>query len=157
MKKSLEEILSRQDYKNLTPALKERVEAIAKAIRRKMDELDLTDRIIPGNYIQDGVEHSLGVQVKKVSANGCSDYYLALSSLYFADEDNDGFSLEDVGRSYYYCNNYNALVRGVSYPAALKFLNASASIIRKLGEIETEQVKAVTAALAATENTEDEV
>lgn len=154
MKKSLEEILSRQDYRNLTPALKERVEAVAKAIRLKMDELDLTDRCIPGQYIQDGKKYSLAVQIKKVSANGYSDTYLALTSLYFisGDEDNDGCSLEDVGRSYYFCGNYNALVKGVSYPTALKFLNASASIIERLGEIETEQVEQVTAALAATKD-----
>ena len=150
MKKSLEEILSRQDYKNLTPALKERVEEIAKSIRLKMDELDLTGRIIVGAYIQDGEKHQLGVEIKKASACGCSDYYLALSSLLYSDEYIDGHSLEDVGCSYCYCNDYNARVNGASYPEALMFLNASASIIEKLGEIETQQVEAVTAALNAT-------
>lgn len=149
MKKSLEAILARQDYINLTPALKERVEEIAKAIRLKMNDLDLTNRIITGTYVRDGKKLRLGVEIKKVSACGYSDYYLSLSTLY-SDEAYDGHSLEDVGRSYYYCNDYDAYVKGASYPEALMFLNASASIIEKLGEIETQKVEAVTAALAAT-------
>ena len=41
MKKTLDEILNRNDYVRLTATLKTRVEEIAKRIREKMEELDI--------------------------------------------------------------------------------------------------------------------
>lgn len=151
--KTIDEILNREDYIRLTPQLKERVEHIAGLIRKKLVELDETDRIIliKGERKCDNVE----VACRWVLADGAKRVYLAMNCSTEEDEDY-GFtvwkSLEDVNNSHYYYNDYNAFVKGASYNSALRFLNVAKRVVEEVGEIEERKVQAVSKALEETKD-----
>lgn len=149
-KKSLEDLLSRNDYKRLTVTLKERVEDVAKRIRTKMEELDIPndDDFYKGEI---GVDNVV-VSIKRVHSNSGYSYdFLAIKRIeedpYF-DVSYSWHSLEDINHDYYYCNDFNARVHGATNKEALAFVNVAGRIIEGLAEIEEEKVAAVEEALS---------
>ena len=148
--KSLEKILSRDDYHRLTESLKERVQAIAKRIHAKMDELDIPD----DSDFDDG-EISAGnvvVCIKRVHTHSCGAYEFLAIKREFEGEWVQWASLEDVGRDYYYAGDFNARVRGANNKEALAFLNVASKLIEGLGEVEEKNIAAVSETLRKTEN-----
>ena len=142
MEKDLNKILERDDYKRLTKQLKERVQKIACAIAIKMFDLDIENIIIKIDRIQ--------VTCKRVSSNNGGYDFLAIAC--DGDYGDEWYSLEDVGRSYYYSGDFTAHVCGCNNKEALNFLNVAAKIIERLGEIECYQVNALQKALKETED-----
>lgn len=145
-KRSLNEILSRNDYRNLTPALIERAQDVAVRIRRKMVELDLDDKELEVEYAKkNGVKVNVRVRIESVKSNGCGSYeFLAIRKRY--DYCEEWLSLEDIRKGFYYAGDYNAWVEGASCIDALCFLNAAQDIVMQLGEIEDlriEEIKTV--------------
>lgn len=140
--KSLDEILKRNDYVKLVPKLKERAERVAKMIREKMDELDQSEISIK----VDGGFYTVFISTVKSRSINCSSDYLAILK---KDEYGDArtCSLEDINRSYYYCNDYNAMVMGADSSNALFFLNHAADLIRALDKIEDRLVNEMEFAL----------
>lgn len=140
--KSLDEILKRNDYVKLVPKLKERAESVAKMIREKMDELDQSEISVK----VDGGFYTVFISTVRSRSTNCSDDYLAVLK---KDEYGDArtCSLEDINRSYYFCNDYNAMVVGANNSSALFFLNHAADLIRTLDKIEDRLVNEVESAL----------
>lgn len=145
MKKTIDEILNRDDYARLTSQLKERVEEIAERVHNKMIELDIPNN--PDYY--DGEIEVDGLTLCVASArSNCGTYeYLAIRNY-----DHELVSLEDLNDNYYYAGDYYARVKGANNADALRFLNSARKIIEALGEIEAEQYEEEKKALANTEN-----
>jgi len=153
MAKDLNVILKRTDYKHLTSQLEERAENIAFRIGRKMKQLDMNGEIIKIK----SDDFPVSVRLSSVRSNSCGSYeFLAMDCAMWSDDYDScsGYwcSLEDVASSYYYSGDFCAWVEGAPRNAALAFLNVAGKIIDRLGEIEENKVKAVTHALAETEN-----
>ena len=140
---SLDEMLKRDDYARLLPKLRERVESLAYDIRKKMEELDLVDYTVCGSYTDNsGMLIKVQVVIDSVISHGVgSCEYLAIKRK--TEFGSTYRSLEDVGKDYYYANDYNARIVGASHKEALMFLNAAKSIICNLNEIESRQAKDV--------------
>ncbi len=156
-KKSLDEVLSRNDYKRLTTSLKERVEDIATRIRKKMEELDIPN---DENFYRGEVGvGDVVVSIKSIRSKYGSVYeFLALRE-FRVNENDEGvytswLSLEDVNRDFWFGrdSDNNTLVHGASSEQALAFLNVAKHIIEGLGKIEEEKAKAIEKALDETEN-----
>ena len=143
MIKDLNQILARNDYKRVTESLKEKVFEVARSIRRKMDELDVSDNFVSG-----------GITVGNVSVvvahlgYGDSGFYdcLVLKS---RDEEY-GYPvwhcLEDVGNVRQEDRGY--MVEGqATNKEKLAFINVSRELIIKLGNIEQKKVEIVQDAL----------
>ena len=144
--KTLDAILRRNDYARLTPTLKARVEEIAKRIREKMDYLDISDddNFDNGEIGIDGVV----VRVVSMKRRTFGEYeYLAIKREGECHGDYKWYSLEDVGKEYYYAGDFTAKVVGATNKEALAFLNVAKKLIKGLGYIEDERVKSVEAAL----------
>ena len=142
MKKTLDEILNRNDYVRLTATLKTRVEEIAKRIREKMEELDILndDRFDNGEIGVDGVV----VRVVSIKKQTFGEYeYLAIKR----EGESSWYSLEDIGKEYYYAGDFSAKVVGASNKEALAFLNVAKKLIEGLGNIEDELVNNLQTAL----------
>lgn len=147
MKKTVEEIMKRNDYVRLTENLVERVEEIAVKVRRKMQDLDLDEIYIEG----------LTLIVKEYSADQGQYYFNNLSIKQYCAVDYDGgydeyLSIEDINKSYYAYNDYKCRITGASNKQALKFLNAAKKIFEYLDEIETQQVNDINKALEETKD-----
>lgn len=146
MEKEIYEILNRNDYVRLTAKLKSRVEEIAKRIREKMDYLDIAD---DDNF--DGGEIGIdGVVVRVVSMKRKTfgEYeYLAIKHKDEHSGNEEWYSLEDVGKDYYYARDFTAEVVGASNKEALAFLNVAKKLIKGLGDIEDERVNNLQIAL----------
>ena len=144
--KTLDAILRRNDYARLTATLKARVEEIAKRIREKMDYLDISDddNFDNGEIGIDGVV----VRVVSMKRRTFGEYeYLAIKREGECHGDYKWYSLEDVGKEYYYAGDFTAKVVGATNKEALAFLNVAKKLIKGLGDIEDERVKSVEAAL----------
>ena len=144
--KTLDAILKRNDYARLTATLKARVEEIAKRIREKMDYLDISDddNFDNGEIGIDGVV----VRVVSMKRRTFGEYeYLAIKREGECHGDYKWYSLEDVGKEYYYAGDFTAKVVGATNKEALAFLNVAKKLIKGLGYIEDERVKSVEAAL----------
>ena len=144
--KTLDAILRRNDYARLTATLKARVEEIAKRIREKMDYLDIADddNFDNGEIGIDGVV----VRVVSMKRRTFGEYeYLAIKREGECHGDYKWYSLEDVGKEYYYAGDFTAKVVGATNKEALAFLNVAKKLIKGLGYIEDERVKSVEAAL----------
>lgn len=144
--KTLDAILRRNDYARLTATLKARVEEIAKRIREKMDYLDISDddNFDNGEIGIDGVV----VRVVSMKRRTFGEYeYLAIKREGECHGDYKWYSLEDVGKEYYYAGDFTAKVVGATNKEALAFLNVAKKLIKGLGYIEDERVKSVEAAL----------
>ena len=144
--KTLDAILRRNDYARLTATLKARVEEIAKRIREKMDYLDISD----DDNFDNGERGIDGVVVRVVSMKRRTfgEYeYLAIKREGECHGDYKWYSLEDVGKEYYYAGDFTAKVVGATNKEALAFLNVAKKLIKGLGYIEDERVKSVEEAL----------
>lgn len=133
----LNQILARDDYKRLTESLKEKVFEVAKRIRHKMDELDVSYDYDDGGLTADGVS-------AVVAHLGYADsgYY---DCLVMQSRDEDfGFEvwhcLEDVGNVRQE-DRGNVISGEASNKERIAFLNASKKLIIKLGEIEQENIE----------------
>lgn len=144
--KTLDAILRRNDYARLTVALKSRVEEIAKRIREKMDYLDISDddNFDNGEIGIDGVV----VRVVSMKRRTFGEYeYLAIKREGECHGDYKWYSLEDVGKEYYYAGDFTAKVVGATNKEALAFLNVAKKLIERLGYIEDKRVKSIEATL----------
>lgn len=144
--KTLDEILRRNDYARLTATLKARVEEIAKRIREKMDYLDISDddNFDNGEIGIDGVV----VRVVSMKRRTFGEYeYLAIKREGECHGDYKWYSLEDVGKEYYYAGDFTAKVVGATNKEALAFLNVAKKLIERLGYIEDKRVKSIEATL----------
>ena len=137
MEKEIYEILNRNDYVRLTAKLKSRVEELAKRIREKMDYLDIED----DDNFDNGEIGIDGVVVRVVSIKRqtfCEYEYLAIKRE--CSGESSWYSLEDIGKEYYYAGDFSAKVVGASNKEALAFLNVAKKLIEGLGNIEDERV-----------------
>ena len=146
MEKEIYEILNRNDYVRLTAKLKSRVEELAKRIREKMEDMDIAndDNFDNGEIGVDGVV----VRVVSIKRQTFGEYeYLAIKR----EGESSWYSLEDIGKEYYYARDFSAKVVGASNKEALAFLNVAKKLIEKLGNIEDECVNNLQIALKNTD------
>ena len=145
MEKEIYEILNRNDYVRLTAKLKSRVEELAKRIREKMEDLDIAndDNFDNGEIGLDGVV----VRVVSIKRQFGEYEYLAIKR----EGESSWYSLEDIGKEYYYARDFSAKVVGASNKEALAFLNVAKKLIEGLGNIEDERVNNLQTALKNTE------
>ena len=144
--KTLDAILRRNDYARLTATLKARVEEIAKRIREKMDYLDISDddNFDNGEIGIDGVV----VRVVSMKRRTFGEYeYLAIKREGECHGDYKWYSLEDVGKEYYYAGDFTAKVVGATNKEALAFLNVAKKLIERLVYIEDKRLKSIEATL----------
>ena len=144
---SLDAILARDDYKRMTEQLRDKVQAIARRIYNKMEELDIDEPIRVD-----------GVTIKRSSVRSNVGIYGFLAIL---DNDGDRFmpeeyqekrSLQDIGKEYYYGGDFTAKVIGATNKDALAFLNAAKDFIVALGEVEQKKVDDIDEALKDNDN-----
>lgn len=143
--KTIDEILERNDYSRMTENLKERVDELAKKIRRKMTILDL----IHDNDFDKGEigTNDVVVAVKSVRSKGFGEYeFLAIKS------GNDWPSLEDIGKMYYYTGDFSAPVQGASNHDALRFLNHAKELIKGLADYEDKKSQEIERLLEETKD-----
>lgn len=146
MEKEIYEILNRNDYVRLTAKLKSRVEELAKSIRKKMEELDIEndDDFYHGEIGIDDVV----VRVVSMKRRTFGEYeYLSIKREGECYGESSWYSLEDIGKEYYYAGDFSAKVVGASNKEALAFLNVAKKLIEKLGDIEDERVNTLQIAL----------
>lgn len=130
--KTIDEILKRDDYKKLVPALRDRAKEIARLIRGKM--LDLDEGRITFN--------GLNLYIVQSRTNCGSYEYLAID-----EEDSDLLYCLDGAFSGYIHGDFNHPCYAASNNRMLDFLNNAKGIIEMLDEIETEKMKSITEAL----------
>ena len=145
MKNTLDEILNRNDYIRLTATLKTRVEEIAKRIREKMEDLDIAnnDDFYRGEI---GIDNVV-VRVKSIKSRAGEYEFLAIKREGECYGESSWYSLEDIGKEYYYAGDFSAKVVGASNKEAIAFLNVAKKLIEGLGNIEGESVKNLQIAL----------
>lgn len=142
MRINLNEILARDDYKRMTENLKSITEEVARAIHKKMDELEIEDDTDFDNG-EIGVDDVV-VRVITVNSNsGFNRSFLGIKR--YEEGDNHAYyaSLEDINDTYYFCGDFNAKIYGATKKEALAFLNASKKLILGLGELEQHQVEEI--------------
>lgn len=142
MRINLNEILARDDYKRMTENLKSITEEVARAIHKKMDELEIEDNTDFDNG-EIGVDDVV-VRVITVNSNsGFNRSFLGIKR--YEEGDNHAYyaSLEDINDTYYFCGDFNAQIYGATNKEALAFLNASKKLILGLGELEQHQVEEI--------------
>ena len=142
MRINLNEILARDDYKRMTENLKSITEEVARAIHKKMDELEIEDNTDFDNG-EIGVDDVV-VRVITVNSNsGFNRSFLGIKR--YEEGDNHAYyaSLEDINDTYYFCGDFNAKIYGATKKEALAFLNASKKLILGLGELEQHQVEEI--------------
>ena len=142
MRINLTEILARDDYKRMTENLKSITEEVARAIHKKMDELEIEDNTDFDNG-EIGVDD---VVVKVITVNSNSGFNRSFLGIKRYEEgDNHAYyaSLEDINDTYYFCGDFNAKIYGATKKEALAFLNASKKLILGLGELEQHQVEEI--------------
>ena len=148
MEKEIYEILNRNDYVRLTAKLKSRVEKLAKSIREKMEDLDIAnnDDFYRGEI---GIDNVV-VRVKSIKSRAGEYEFLAIKREGECYGESSWYSLEDIGKEYYYAGDFSAKVVGASNKEALAFLNVAKKLIEKLGNIEDERVNNLQIALKNT-------
>lgn len=142
MRINLNEILARDDYKRMTENLKSITEEVARAIHKKMDELEIEDNTDFDNG-EIGVDDVV-VRIITVNSNsGFNRSFLGIKR--YEEGDNHAYyaSLEDINDTYYFCGDFNAKIYGATKKEALAFLNASKKLILGLGELEQHQVEEI--------------
>ena len=145
MEKEIYEILNRTDYVRLTAKLKSRVEKLAKSIREKMEDLDIAnnDDFYRGEI---GIDNVV-VRVKSIKSRAGEYEFLAIKREGKCYGESSWYSLEDIGKEYYYAGDFSAKVVGASNKEALAFLNVAKKLIAGLGNIEDERVNNLQTAL----------
>lgn len=142
MRINLNEILARDDYKRMTENLKSITEEVARAIHKKMDELEIEDNTDFDNG-EIGVDDVV-VRVITVNSNsGFNRSFLGIKRYEKGDNHAYYASLEDINDTYYFCGDFNAKIYGATKKEALAFLNASKKLILGLGELEQHQVEEI--------------
>ena len=144
-KSNIYEILNRNDYVRLSAKLKSQVEELAKRIREKMEDLDIAndDNFDNGEIGVDGVV----VRVVSIKRQTFGEYeYLAIKREGECYGESSWYSLEDIGKEYYYAGDFTAKVVGATNKEALAFLNVAKKLIEGLGELEQKRVESVKAA-----------
>ena len=144
-KSNIYEILNRNDYVRLSAKLKSRVEELAKRIREKMEELDIeNDDDFDSGEI--GIDNVV-VRVVSIKRRTFGEYeYLAIKREGECYNEAAWYSLEDIGKEYYYAGDFTAKVVGATNKEALAFLNVAKKLIEGLGELEQKRVESVKAA-----------
>ena len=129
--KTLDEIISRNDYERVNSALKNRVNELAEMARRKMNQLGKEEIYM----------NSILLSVRTARANsGFSEEYLAIY------EDESYNSLEHQFERYV-AGDFTARIVPASSGAYLDFLNNARAILNALDELETEKAEACQKAL----------
>ena len=144
-KSNIYEILNRNDYVRLSAKLKSRVEELAKRIREKMEDLDIAndDNFDNGEIGVDGVV----VRVVSIKRQTFGEYeYLSIKREGECYGEASWYSLEDIGKEYYYAGDFTAKVVGATNKEALAFLNVAKKLIEGLGELEHNRVESEKAA-----------
>lgn len=143
---NLNEILARDDYKRMTENLKSITEEIARAIHKKMDELEIENNTDFDNG-EIGVDDVVVKVITVKSNSGFNRSFLGIKRneghphhVYYA-------SLEDINFTYRFCGDFNALIYGATNKEALAFLNVSAKLIKGLGEVEQKQADEIQQAI----------
>mgnify|MGYP005607395509 FL=1 len=143
---NLNEILARDDYKRMTENLKSITEEIARAIHKKMDELEIENNTDFDNG-EIGVDDVVVKVITVKSNSGFDRSFLGIKRneghphhVYYA-------SLEDINFTYRFCGDFNALIYGATNKEALAFLNVSAKLIKGLGEVEQKQADEIQQAI----------
>ena len=138
------EILNRNDYVRLSAKLKSRVEELAKSIREKMEELDIEN---DNNfyYGEIGVD-DVAVRVESIKSRAGEYEFLAIKREGECYGEASWYSLEDIGKEYYYAGDFTAKVVGATNKEALTFLNVAKKLIEGLGELEHNRVESEKAA-----------
>lgn len=147
MKKTIDEILNRNDYSRLTEQMRQRVEEIAERIHYKLDNLDIANN---SDY-HNGEIHYGDVVVRVAHYSYNDDYYTTLT----IKSDEAWHTLERVGREVGFDDgNY---IRGrATNNECLAFLNVARKLIEGLGYIEKKKVEAIQKALSDTFFMEEE-
>lgn len=148
MKKTIDEILERNDYIRLTKQLRERVEDIAGRIRNKMNELDIDN---DNDFCNGEI--------------GCGDIVLRAAEYYYNGggyetltikaHDEYGVcwhTLEDVGRTRGEDDYGNRIDGRATNSECLAFLNVARDLIDGMDEIEDEKSIEVQKALESAKN-----
>ena len=145
MKNTLDEILNRNDYVRLTATLKTIAEEIAKRIREKMEDLDIAnnDDFYRGEI---GIDNVV-VRVKSIKSRAGEYEFLSIKREGECYGESSWYSLEDIGKEYYYAGDFSAKVVGASNKEALAFLNVAKKLIEGLRNIEDERVNNLQIAL----------
>lgn len=136
---NLNEILARDDYKRMTENLKSITEEIARAIRRKMVELEIENNTNFDNG-EIGVDDVVVKVITVKSNSGFERSFLGIKRCKGSAHHAYYASLEDINFTYRFCGDFNALIYGATNKEALAFLNVSAKLIKGLGEVEQHQV-----------------
>ena len=138
------EILNRNDYVRLSAKLKSRVEELAKSIREKMEELDIEN---DNNfyYGEIGID-DVAVRVESIKSRAGEYEFLAIKREGECYGEASWYSLEDIGKEYYYAGDFTAKVVGATNKEALAFLNVAKKLIEGLGELEHNRVESEKAA-----------
>ena len=147
MKKTIDEILNRNDYSRLTEQMRQRVEEIAERIHYKLDDLDIAN---DSNYHNGEICYSdVIVRVARYSCN--DDFYTTLT----IKSGDVWHTLERVGREAGFDDgNY---IRGrATNNECLAFLNVARKLIEGLGYIEEKKAEAIQKALSDTFFLEEE-
>ena len=147
MKKTIDEILNRNDYSRLTEQMRQRVEEIAERIHYKLDDLDIAN---DSDYHNGEICYSdVIVRVARYSCN--DDYYTTLT----IKSGDVWHTLERVGREFGFDDgNY---IRGrATNNECLAFLNVARKLIEGLGYIEEKMAEAIQKALSDTFFMEEE-
>ena len=146
MRINVNEILARDDYKRMTENLKSITEEIARAIHKKMDELEIENNTNFDNG-EIGVDDVVVKVITVKSNSGFNRSFLGIKRneghphhVYYA-------SLEDINFTYCFCGDFNALIYGATNKEALAFLNVSAKLIKGLGEVEQKQADEIQQAI----------
>lgn len=133
-------ILNRSDYSRLTYSIKTKCEEVAKAVRKKMDELDIpNDKDYYNGEIEVG---DVIVRINSKCSNVGSYDFLAIKG---KEEDGDFIvttwhSLEDINRDFCYGGDFTARIIGANSKEALRFLNVAGDLVKLLDAIEDMQV-----------------
>ncbi len=133
-KKSINEIVNNENYKNLNEALIDRSIEIAGIIRNEMNKLQISEI---GNYkICEVKSHS-----------GFSEEYLGML------EDNvHGYTSLERTKSCYYTGDYNCWIEAATTRDRIQFLNAARSIFDAIDEIKENRCAEINFVLSETEN-----
>lgn len=130
--KTIDEILKRDDYRKLIPALRNRAEEIAKKIEYKMVELDV-----------DSIEiNDFCLCLIQGRTNRGSYEYLAIGT-----RASGFYCVDGAFRDGYIHGDFNYPCSAASNNLMLNFLNNAKAFIGMLGDIETEKAKSITKAL----------
>lgn len=130
--KTLEEIIARNDYKKINTVLKDRVNELAGAVRRKMNQLE-EEEIFSNGIL-------LSTRVARANS-GYSVEYLAI------EEDGCYNSLEHQFERYV-AGDFTARIGAASNASYLNFLNNAREIFEELDELEDQKCASYQEALA---------